>query len=164
MTTEILVNKYMQLDRIIEQLQKRQNEIQMALYDQMVRDNATMIPHPTYTVELKQTLAYDPSKLAALHELVDPAELESSGAFIPAHQDTVDVPEKWNMTKVKPFTKYGGEVKATIEGSAYVSGRKLSIKGKPVKGPLCSLCGSPSASGQVHQECADREQAMADRE
>lgn len=164
MITEILVNKYMQLDRIIEQLQKRQNEIQMTLYDQMVRDDATMIPHPTYTVELKKTLAYDPSKLAALRELVDPAELESSGAFIPAHQDTINVPDKWNMTKVKPFSKYGGEVKATIEGAAYVSATRLSIKGKPVKGPSCSLCGQPSASGQVHVDCADREQALADRE
>ncbi len=27
----------------------------------------------------------------------------------------------------------------------------------------CLLCNLPSASGQVHQACADREQAMADR-
>ncbi|KKN78130.1 hypothetical protein LCGC14_0353570 [marine sediment metagenome] len=145
-------------------MQKRQNEIQMILYDQMVRDDATMIPHPTYTVELKKTLAYDPSKLNALRELVDPAELESSGAFIPAHQDTVDVPDKWNMTKVKPFSKYGGDVKATIEDSAYVSATRLSIKKKPMKGPSCPLCDKPSATGAVHQECADREQAAADRE
>ncbi len=30
--------------------------------------------------------------------------------------------------------------------------------------PECLLCNQPSTSGTVHQECADREQAMADQE
>lgn len=159
---QTLINKHIQLERIITTLQERKGRLEVELQTYMESEQATVILHPTHKVELKQTLAYDPSKLAALRELVDPAELEKSGAFIPAHQDTIDVPDKWNMTKVKPLGKYGGDVKATIEGAAYVSGVKLSIKAKPLKEPSCPLCNLPSASGEVHQDCAHQEQAMAD--
>ena len=161
---QALINKHIQLERIITTLQERKGRLEVDLQAYMEAEEATVILHPTHTVELKESLAYDPSKLATLRELIDPAELERSGAFTPAHDAIVNVSDKWNMTKVKTFTKRGGEIKATIEGSAYVSGVKLSIKPKPVKSLECHLCGSYSASGEAHIDCADREQAMADRE
>lgn len=161
---QALINKHIQLTRIMTTLQERKGRIEMELHQYMETEEAKVILHPTHDIELKESRAYDHSKLAALRELVDPVELEGSGAFTPAHQDTVDVPEKWNMTKVKPFIKYGGEIKATIENSAYVSGVKLSIKEKLGKSLSCPLCDRPSTSGNVHVDCVDREQAMADRE
>ncbi len=161
---QALINKHIQLERIITTLQERKGRLEVELQIYMESEEATVILHPTHTVELKESLAYDHSKLAALHELFDPGELQRTGAFTPAHDAIVNVSDKWNMTKVKTFTKRGGEIKATIEGSAYVSGVKLSIKVKPVKSLECPLCDRPSTSGTVHQECADREQAMADRE
>lgn len=158
------ITKYVQYDRVIAIFQERKGRIEVDLQTYMESQEATVILHPTHKVELKESTDYDRSKLTPLLELIDLTELEESGAFIPAHQDTVDVPENWNMTKVKPFTKRGGEIKATIEGSAYVSGTKLSIKAKPVESLSCPLCSRPSTSGAVHQECVDREQAIADRE
>lgn len=127
---QALINKHIQLERMITTLQERKSRIEMDLHEHMKSAEATEISHPTHTVELKESTGYDLSKLAVLCELIDPAELKNSGAFIPAHKAIVNVSDKWNMTKVKPFAKRGGEIKATIEGSAYVSGVKLSIKEK----------------------------------
>ena len=162
--TETLIRDYAQIEIVIADLEKRKAEIEMDLCQQMETDGATMLSHPSYKVELKETLAYDFSKLAALRELIDPAELETSGAYTPAHQETKDIPEAWNMTKVKPFAKYGDNVRDVINGAAYVSKRKLSITEKNPSPDVCPLCNAASPDGKPHEQCADWEQMIADRE
>lgn len=160
--TETLINDYAQLVIVITELTERKAKIEMELTRQMETDGATMLPHSSYKVELKETLAYDPSKLAALRELIDPAELETSGAYIPAHPETKDIPEAWNMTKVKPFAKYGDNVRNVINGAAYVSKSKLSVLAKNPS-DVCPLCNAFSPDGKPHAQCADWEQMLADR-
>ena len=124
-----LINEYIAVTGAIKQLEIDKGYLEMQLTQSMEYDDATAIPHPTHKVELKRTMAYDPSKLAALRELVDPKELESSGAYIPEHEETITVKEKFNMTKLKPLGKYAG-VKQVIEDAAYVASIKLSITEK----------------------------------
>ena len=127
--TQEQINELIALKLRVLDLQTQVNFIEWELQQQMERDKATAIPHPTHKVELKKTLAYDPSKLAALRELIDPKELESSGAFTPEHEETRTVLERWNMTKVKPFGKYAG-VKAVIKDAAFVASTRLNITEK----------------------------------
>lgn len=130
-TMDELITDYIQLQESVGMLTETLDRTRMELHQRMESQGATAWPHPTHKVELKSSLSYDHAKLIPLRELIDPVELESSGAFIPEHEDTNIVPDMWNMTKVKPFAKYGDNIKAIIKGAAYVSKTSLSIKPKP---------------------------------
>ena len=130
MDSEHLIAELVRLNQTIAELTEQQGRIEMELVRIMINAGATSIPHPTHQVVLKTTLSYDPSRLHALRELIDPQELEDAGAYIPAHQQTVNVPEKWNLTHLKKFQKYGADVRKVIENAAYVQASKLTIKEK----------------------------------
>lgn len=130
-TMDELIADYIQLQETVGMLSETLDRTGMELHQRMVSQGATAWPHETHKVELKSNLSYDHAKLIPLRELIDPVELESSGAFIPEHEEINIVPDTWNLTKVKPFAKYGDNVKAVIEGAAYVTRTSLSIKPKP---------------------------------
>lgn len=129
-TNDELIQDYIKLDATIARLQQNKDLIEMALRKRMDDDGATIIPHATHQVELKTTLAYDHAKLTLLHEVIDPAELVSSGAFIPEHEEPKTIPDKWNMVKVKPFAKYGDNIKDIIDAAAYPSKVVFSVTEK----------------------------------
>ena len=50
-----------------------------------------------------------------MRELLDPEDIKLF--YVPEHEDTIIVKEKYDMRVGNGFKKYGGEVKAAIEGA-----------------------------------------------
>jgi hypothetical protein len=63
-------------------------------------------------------VVYDQSRLMAVLELVEEAELEKAGAYIPEHQESTTVAARFNLTKLKPFQKRGREMAEVLEYAA----------------------------------------------
>ncbi len=79
--------------------------IEYELQRRMEADGASEIPHALVTCVLKpESPSYDLGQLHALAELVPPEEFAKG--YTPAHEKVVQVPESYNMTKVKPWRKY----------------------------------------------------------
>lgn len=129
MDNNTLINARAMIMTDLEQMNAVIGRIDYELQRRMENDRATAIPHDDFIVELKPSgVSFDQSKLMGILELVDPALAESSGAYIPEHQQTV--PAKWNVTKAKTLAKYNGEIGDLI-ADARIEGRfQLSIKPK----------------------------------
>lgn len=69
-----------------------------------------------YVMETKPE--YDRTKLSPLLELFDQEGRAKS--FIPAHTETVDVPDKWDLTQAKKYARARGkEALAIIENATF---------------------------------------------
>lgn len=102
--------------------------IEMQIIEDMKEIKAEQIVNDTHTVTKKDSLTYDQGKLIPLLELIPIEELESSGAYVP--ESTKIIPAKFNMTKLKPFSKRGGAIKSLIESSKVINKTTLQIKEK----------------------------------
>ena len=100
----------------------------MQILQNMKETNAEQIVNDTHTVTRKERVSYDQNTLTPLLELIPMEELESSGAFVP--ESTKVIPAKFNMTKLKPFSKRGGAIKSLIESSRVIDKTTLQIKEK----------------------------------
>tara|TARA_Y100000310_G_scaffold262751_1_gene272528 strand:+ start:334 stop:810 length:477 start_codon:yes stop_codon:yes gene_type:complete len=104
--------------------------IEMEIRRRMDADGATVVYDPTHDVEMKG--GYDDTRLHPLleSEHVTYEELVEAGAFIPKHEKTTLIPDRWNATKLKPFGKRHREIQAIIDGAKGRKNRRLSIKPK----------------------------------
>jgi hypothetical protein len=90
---------------------------------------ATGIPSDRYECTVKVANAYDQTRLTPLREVLSPDELDR--CCIPEHQETVTVPEKWNVTKLWPIArKRGADVANAIEKARIPGRRTLDFKRK----------------------------------
>ena len=129
-----LVDEYVALGDAIKTTRDRMDQIEHQLVQQMQDDGATKLAHPTQNVSLGTGRAtWDHGILAGIREYVEQIALEEVGAFVPAHTETVDVPEKWNITKLKVFKAYGRDIKALIDRARIEGPPRLSIKPKDKK-------------------------------
>ena len=124
------------MDYIHEQREMRDEytrRVQLAedeLVRRMTADAATVYSSDEWTAEIKRAVAYDPQRLLGLFEFVPQSDLITAGAFIPAHEEVVAVPDKWNGTKIKPFAKRGRDAAAIIEAAKLPGPPKLVITRK----------------------------------
>ena len=102
--------------------------IEMQILQDMKETNAEQIVNDTHTVTKKERVSYDQNTLTPLLELISLEELESSGAFVP--ESTKVIPAKFNLTKLKTFSKRGGAIKSLIESSKFIDKTTLQIKEK----------------------------------
>ena len=102
--------------------------IEMQILQDMKETNAEQIVNDTHTVTKKERVSYDQNTLTPLLELIPMEELESSGAFVP--ESTKVIPAKFNLTKLKTFSKRGGAIKSLIESSKFIDKTTLQIKEK----------------------------------
>ena len=102
--------------------------IEMQILQDMKETNAEQIVNDTHTVTKKERVSYDQNTLTPLLELISMEELESSGAFVP--ESTKVIPAKFNVTKLKTFSKRGGAIKSLIESSRVIDKTTLQIKEK----------------------------------
>ena len=110
--------------------ERNQHEIEAELKRRMLADGATVLPDARYICELKTpTPKVDYAKLHALRELLPPDVIAEG--YMPTHEETVLVPERWNMVQVNAWgRKYGTEVAAVIEGAKIPGEPRVSIKRK----------------------------------
>ena len=107
--------------------QRLEQELQRRLEER----RATELAHPTLEVKLEYpSPTYDPQKMHALMELVEPSTIAE--AFTPQREKTVLVPESWDMRKVRGWPKrFGDEVAAVLERAKLPGGPpKLRVKEK----------------------------------
>ena len=123
-----------QLGNLLEAQSDLDNEIRKLEYEitrEMETIGARELPHKLYDVQLKLSRTqFDSISLKPLleNELIAD-ELHDSKAYVPAHEEIKQIPEKWDGTQLKKFTKYGGEIAETI-GKATMRTYKLQIKRK----------------------------------
>ncbi len=128
-TDEELVDDWRRLDTAVSTLQEQLGHIEMELTNRMQGNGATVIPHATHEVKLAEGApSWDYSTLAALREITDPADLD--GAYTAAHEETVLVPAKWNMTKGKALARFGDEHRQIIDNARLPGAVRLRIKAK----------------------------------
>ena len=105
--------------------------LEFELQQRMEEREAKAILWERGTCELKMpTPTIDPSRLTALHELLPP-EVIAEG-YMPAHEEMISVPDRWDMRKVNTWIKFGREVAEVIE-AAKLPGRgrlKITLKEK----------------------------------
>jgi hypothetical protein len=127
--SQTLINDYIEVTASIKALQDARGHIEMELTNRMRADEAVAIPHETHTVELvPSSLAWDYGKLAALREFLPPNEV--ARAYVPEHQETITVKEKWDMRHTRHFSKFGGVARTIIEGARLEGPRRLRIREK----------------------------------
>lgn len=101
--------------------------------DQLSRETgASVFVGDSHELHIKPNLKTDKTKLTPLLELVPPEDLIREGAVVLAHKETIDVPDKWNLTRLKPFKKYGKKISDIID-SCYIGGSnsyKLKLRRK----------------------------------
>jgi len=91
------------------------------LLKRMLADGASILPHPDIECKgKKENTSWDYGKLALVRELLHPNDIEN-GFYTPEHEETIVIPEKYDMRIGRGYLKYGGEIKerleaATIEG------------------------------------------------
>ena len=90
------------------------------IYRRMEDRGATAIPDNTYICELVAQNSYDQKAFTPLKEVLVEADLKS--VLIPAHQETVDVPDKWATGKVLALGRRLPEVQAIVD-QARIEGR-----------------------------------------
>ena len=103
--------------------------MEQELIRRMEERRATELPHPYMEVKLwYPSPTYDPQKMHALMELVEPSTIAE--AFTPQHEQTVIVAESWDMRKVRGWPKrFGDGVAAALERAKLPGGPpKLRIK------------------------------------
>tara|TARA_Y100000310_G_scaffold251432_1_gene257952 strand:+ start:9037 stop:9438 length:402 start_codon:yes stop_codon:yes gene_type:complete len=126
-----LIQQYAEAEELIATLAEQRGRIEMEIMRRLRAFDATYAETPSFEANIKEGSAtYDPSKLRLLMEHISQADLEAKGAYIPEHEETRTVPEKWNATKVRTFANRGREIKAIIKGARIPGAPKLVVTRK----------------------------------
>ena len=98
---------------------------------EMEREGATELLHKTLVVRIKNgPLVVDRGRYHALMEHIPREALIQDGAFIPEHEASQTVPEKWDKRVINGYRRLGTEVKAIIDGAESPGRRSLELREK----------------------------------
>ena len=90
--------------------------LEMILKIEMEKAGATEFVGKEGTARLvEKGGSYDFNILDTLLEYLDEQDVVALGALLPAHQETIEVKRKWNLTKTKPLAKRGSDIREVIE-------------------------------------------------
>lgn len=120
MTTEVsdaeLLTMYQETRENLERYQQVVHRLEVEIRQRMDSRQAVAIPSDDYLCELKPRNRYDQATFTPLKELLTDADLRA--CLTPAHQQTVDVADKWSTAKVLAAARrYGGEVRRVVENA-----------------------------------------------
>ena len=129
-TTDELIADYGEISEALRALSVTRDEITSELQRRLEEDGARVYSHPEYDVQLVPSgaVAWDHSALAQLRELLPPETV--AGAFVPAHDETVRVPDRWNMVVARHWGKYGAEVQAILDRARLEPPLRIRIRQK----------------------------------
>jgi hypothetical protein len=120
---ELYVDEKQQLDNIRERI----SYIEFVIHQKMEKNNAKIMRNSSHEVEKKAgTSTFDPSVLRQLFEHFSEDELIEQRIYYPQHEETITVPEKFNMGKGRVLKKHGQHV-ADIIDSARIEGKSKFI-------------------------------------
>ena len=100
----------------------------------MEEREAIEIFHPTLSVKLESRhTGYDLSRIQALKELLPPDVIAE--AYVPAHEETITVLDKWDARKLLGWPKrFGKKVAEVLEQAELPRSVRLVIKPKEKQG------------------------------
>jgi hypothetical protein len=124
---EILLGMWETLSGEVARGHVEMGVIEMVLQRRMQANNAKKLFSTTLSVELGPP-SYDLPKLQSLGELLPPGIFEKG--FTPAHEETRQVPDKFDMRTVNSWRSYGQHIVDIIELAELPDTRKISIKRK----------------------------------
>jgi hypothetical protein len=111
-----------------KKLREDRLQLEAQLQNEMATNGASMLDHPTLTVEMKKGKAtYDISKAWQLKELIPADEWEK--VYMPEETGVIK-PERLDGRRMKALAKFGGEIPNVIEGLTLREPPRLSIKEK----------------------------------
>lgn len=129
LTLQQLVDKYDALEQMTADLSAELRDVEYELLKRMEAEGATeAVGSEGHKAVLKRPVSYDSQSLHVLLELLPEEELRTTGAFIPAHDETVHHDDAWNMTRLKPFEKRGAVIANTIEKAKLYGSPKVRIE------------------------------------
>mgnify|MGYP001611066366 CR=1 FL=1 len=94
--------------------------LEQEIYLRMENRGSTSIPDNTYVCELVPQNTYLQEAFTPLKEVLVSADLKQ--VLMPAHPETIEVPDKWNTTRILALARRLPEVNA-ITDQARVEGR-----------------------------------------
>ena len=115
------------VDRLAS-LEKSKWMLEKRIVHLMTDQGATMARTDKYEVTMSRSVSYDATKLAGLREITSPEDLER--AYYPAHEEVVQVPEKWNMTAGRKLAQFGHDHAKIIENAKIYSDPKIRLRGR----------------------------------
>ena len=111
---EQLLASYEDASASLAEAQANLGRLEWVILTRIEDRGATSIPSHLYRCEAKNKTEYDQLTLMPLKETILDADLAL--CFQAAHQKTVDVPDTWNITKLKAVARrYGTTVVSTLE-------------------------------------------------
>jgi len=113
----------------LDAMKEAEWELERRVLEFMESEGATMRKTQDHAVFVEERgVKYRPEILAALitEELVGPLDLE--GIYEPAHQETVDVPASWNMSKGRKLRELGTRQREIVDSARLVGRHRVTIK------------------------------------
>ena len=102
----------------IEEKQELFGHLEQELHIRAAARGATTIYGKGMNYVVTTKLEYDRTRLQALGEFLTNEEF--SKCYTPAHEETVQVPDKWDMTQWKAAARrHGGELQASLDALTF---------------------------------------------
>ena len=108
-------------DEAVAQHRRTADEFRAEFQRRITDSGGTMLDDPDFTIELKPgPVSLDVGIIVAVKEQLSEENLAK--CYTPAHQETIDVPEKWSLVQLNALARRYGVVARIVE-RARVPGR-----------------------------------------
>jgi hypothetical protein len=125
-----LLQRYSNVMEQLEALAEARLDLEVEIIASMQRDGATEWADGPHMATLKVSNSYVQDKLAPILELVPEADLVTGKAYMPSHEKTIQVEPRWNLTKLKPFTRRGRAIQDVIDAATIKGAPRLRVEQK----------------------------------
>ena len=125
-TLDEVVAELVDVRKRIEAMQEAEYLLSRQIIEAMEQDGSTRMRTPSGIVTIPRSVTYDPSILAGLREITDPADLE--GIYTPERDEVRRVPEAWNMAKGRKLLKHSSDHAAIIEDAKIYGVPRVKIE------------------------------------
>ena len=121
-----LVDEYIKIQDELNNAKKKKFALEQRAKLLMEERGSSIIQGDAKDLILDSKPIYDKSRLKPLKEILSTEDLIRRKALIP--EQTIIKEEDWNMTNLKPFMKYGEEVKNYVEKSIIGQKQRFILK------------------------------------
>ena len=126
-TDQTLLSAYAAHLNNIRLSQAESGHIQQELIRRMSERQATSIPSESFICELTVKDTYDQVSFGPLKEILK--EVDLATCYTPAHEETVQVPDRWQTVRVKALARrYGAEAQEVVDRARIPGAPSLSFK------------------------------------
>lgn len=125
-TTDNLIAQHLFCTQRMRDFREQAGRIEQELLRRLDAAGGNEYVHPEAVVKVEENHGYDFSRLAALGELIPPDVLATG--FVPAHEETVRVADKWDMRTVLSWRKFGTGVGDVLDKARFVASRRLVVR------------------------------------